>query len=130
MFECRAQPIRFEIPDAHLAVRRTSDDRVCAGRAVDDTTDNVDKSNGFYALAVRVAAQGRDDLALAQADDADAAFCAADDGNGRSGVYGERGDAAQVEPGVGSCQLEKWGRRARVPVDEGVVGACGYDAFA
>ena len=93
MLKRRAQPIRFEIPDAHFAVRRTSDDRVCAGRAIDGATDDVDKRNGFHALAVRVAAQGRDDLALAQADDADPAFRAADDGDGRSGVDGERGDA-------------------------------------
>ena len=105
MFERRAQPIRFEIPDAHLAVRRTGDDRVGAGRpsrcarAVDGA-DDIDKSNGLYALALRVAAQRRDDLALAQADDADAAFRAADDGDGRRGVDGERGDAAEVESAV------------------------------
>ena len=105
MLERRAQPIRFEIPDAHLAVRRASDDRVGAGRSSGcaraiDGADDVDKGNCFDALAVRVAAQGRDDFALAQADDPDAAFCAADDGDGRCGVDGEGGDAAEVEPGV------------------------------
>ena len=105
MLERRAQPIRFEIPDAHLAVCRAGDGRVRAGRSsrcarAIDGTDDVDKETDFEALAVHVAAQGRDDLALAQADEPDAAFCAAHDGNGRCGVNGEGGNAAEVEPGV------------------------------
>ena len=139
MLERRAQPIRLEIPDAHLAVCHAGDDRVRlaagrpsrCGRAIDDA-DDVDKGNGFDAPAVRVrvAAQGQDGFALAQADDADAAFCATGDGDGRCGVEGERGDAAEVGPGVVSGWLVERGGRAWVPVDEGVVGAHGHDAFA
>ena len=95
MLERRAQPIRFEIPDAHLAVRRAGDDRVGAGRSSGcaraiDGADDVDKGNCFDALAVRMTAQGRDDFALAQADSLDAAFCAGAGGDDRSRVDGER----------------------------------------
>ena len=55
-----------------------------AGALVPSTAPMMmSKGNGIDALAVRVAAHGQDDSALAQADDADSAFCATDDGDGR-----------------------------------------------
>ena len=101
MLECRAQPIRFEIPDANLAVCRTSDDRVEAGRSSGcahaiDGADDVDKGNGFNALAARVTTQGRDDFALAQGDGLGAAVCAGAGGDGRGMVDGERSGATEV----------------------------------
>ena len=116
MLEPCAQPIRFEISSAHLAVCRASDDRVGAGRPsrcvrAIDGADDVDKGNGFDALAVRVAAQGRDDFTLAQAD-------------------GERVGPTEAESGIVSGWLEERGARVRVPIHEGVFRAGGHDAFA
>lgn len=61
MFERRAQSAGGEVPDVHLAVRRSGDDRACAGRPCGrgravDGSDDVDKGDGFHALALGVAA--------------------------------------------------------------------------
>jgi hypothetical protein len=137
VLERRAQPTRVEVPDADLPVRRAGDDRAGTRRARGGRgaravrgADDVDEDDGLDAFTPGVAAEGCDDLALAQADDAEAALRAADDGERRRGVHGERGDAAQVEARVLARQLEEWRGRARVPVDERVVAARGHDAFA
>jgi hypothetical protein len=70
VFELGAQSIRIEIPDAYFAIRRTSNDCTRASRSdgcvrAISTADDVYKDDSLHALAVGVATQGWDDLALA-----------------------------------------------------------------
>lgn len=87
MLERRAQPIRVEIPYAHFTVRRAGDDCACAGRSdgcarAISNADDIDKDDCLDALVFGMAAEGRDDLPFAQADNADTAIRSTDNGDG------------------------------------------------
>ncbi len=61
VLERRAQAARVEVPDAHLAICRSCDDRACPGRpngrarAISGAND-TDEDDGFHALAICVTA--------------------------------------------------------------------------
>ena len=72
-----------------------------------------------------------EDRPLDEVDGAETAFCAADDGDGRSRVDGEAVDAAfEAEPGVLSGQFVDRFACSRVPQDEHRVFRGGHDLFA
>lgn len=86
MLECRAQPIRAEVPYAHFTIRRASDDCACASRSdrcarAIRSADDVDKDNSLDTVLLGMAAKGGDNFTLAQTDNADAAIRSTDNGN-------------------------------------------------
>ena len=86
MLECRAQPIRAEIPYTHFTICRASDDCACASRSdrcarAINSTDKVDKNDSLDTVLLGMAAKGGDNLTLAQTDNADTAIRSANNGN-------------------------------------------------
>jgi hypothetical protein len=86
MLECRAQPIGAKIPYAHFTICRASDDCACTNRSdgcarAINSADDVDKDDGLDTVLLGVAAEGRDDLPLAQADNAYSTIRSANNGN-------------------------------------------------
>ena len=87
MLERCAQPIGAEIPYAHFTICCASDDCACASRSdgcagAINSADDINENNSLDTLLLGMAAEGGNDLALAQADNADTTIRPTDNGNG------------------------------------------------
>src|ERR1700677_1601727 len=86
MLECRAQPICSEIPYAHFTICRASDDCACTSRSdgcarAISSADDVDEDDSLDTVLFGMAAESREDLPLAQADNADTTIRSTNNGD-------------------------------------------------